>query len=376
MTLATGADAGPIRILFVFAWLVVGGEETEVRLLAENLDPLRYQVDVVACFRRDGMPDQTHDQLAALDIAVDTTPYTLSFDATVDYLTGKLADYDIIVSCQNVADVYPALERLNPRPPLIEHGGLVSEALGGPKHLTTRYVGVCASIRDAAASRMPGREHHAVEIPSMVDLSAFDPLDRSVLRRELGLADDVPLIGWVGRLDPKKRVEDFIDAAALVHAARADARFVVIGGADAFMPDYAQRLRERASTAGLEGILTFLGDRADVPVLLAGLDIFCWLSRGEGMPHVIAEAGAAALPVIATPDNGTLQQIDDGISGLFVPHEDPRAIADAIVALIDDPPHRHALGETLQTHVSATYSTEAVIPQWEALFTQVLAERE
>ena len=370
----------PIRILFVFAWLVVGGEETEVRLLAEALDPARYSLEVVACFRKEGMPDQTHQQLEALGVPVDRTPYHLGFDKTVSYLRGKLPAYHLVVSCQNVADLYPALEGLHLRPPLIEHGGLVSEALGGPKHLTSRYVGVCRSIRDAAASRMPGREEHAIEIPSMVDLRAFDPADRPHLRRELGAklgwADDVPLIGWLGRLDAKKRVEDFIAAAALVHERRPDARFVVIGGPDAFMPDYANRLHEQARAAGLEGVLHFLGDRADVPRLLAGLDVFCWLSRGEGMPHVIAEAGAAGLAVIATPDNGALQQSQDGVSGLFVPHEAPGAVTDAIVALIDDPARRHRLGQALRAHVEASYSTAAVIPQWKTLFADVLREQQ
>ena len=259
----------PIRILFVFAWLVVGGEETEVRLLAQALDPARYRIEVVACFRKDGMPEQTHAQLEAIGVPVDRTPYHLSFEDTVDYLAGKLPAYDIVVACQNVADVYPALERLHLRPPLIEHGGLVSEALAGPKHLTARYVGVCASFRDAAAGRMPGREHHAVEIPSMVDTSAFDTAARGATRAALGVADGVPLIGWLGRLDAKKRVEDFIDAAAIVHAARPEARFVVIGGPDAFMPEYAVALRKRAKALGLAGVLTFLGDRADVPATTA-----------------------------------------------------------------------------------------------------------
>ena len=53
----------PIRIVFVFAWLAVGGEETEVRLLARHLDRRRYRIDVIPCFRKEGMPDQTHDQL-------------------------------------------------------------------------------------------------------------------------------------------------------------------------------------------------------------------------------------------------------------------------------------------------------------------------
>ena len=368
-------ERGPIRILFVFAWLVVGGEETEVRLLAQALDPQQFRLEVVACFRKDGMPDQTHQQLEALGVPVDRTPYHLGYDETVTYLASKVPAYDVVVSCQDVADIYPALERLHLRPPLIEHGGLVSEALSGPKHLTSRYVGVCRTIRDAAAGKMPDRPHHALEIPSMVDLAEFRPEHRGILRGELGIADDVPLVGWIGRLDPKKRVEDFIAAAAAVHAERPHTRFVVIGGPDAFMPDYAHRLHDRARDAGLDGVLHFLGDRANVPELLAGLDLFCWLSRGEGMPHVIAEAGAARLPVIATPDNGALQQIEDGVSGVFVPHEDPAAVARAIVALIDDPTRRKALGAALRARVEAKYSTAAVAPRWEALFRDVLAER-
>ena len=365
----------PIRILFVFAWLVVGGEETEVRLLAQALDPKRHRIEVVACFRKEGMPEQTHAQLEALGVPVDRTPYHLSFEDTVSYLASKVPAYDLVVSCQNVADIYPALERLHLRPPLIEHGGLVSEALAGPKHLTARYVGVCASIRDAAASRMPDRPHHAVRIPSMVETAAFDRAARAPARAALGVAAETPLIGWLGRLDPKKRVEDFLAAAALVRRERPDARFVVIGGPDAFMPDYAVALRAQATALGLDGALTFLGDRQDVPALLSALDIFVWLASGEGMPHVIAEAGAAGLPVIATRDNGTAEQIGDGRSGLFVPHQNPAAVAAATLRLIRDPALRAALGSALREKVHAEYAVAAVLPQWERLFAEVLAER-
>ena len=360
-----------MRILFVFAWLVVGGEETEVRLLARNLDPARHRIDIVACFRKEGMPEQSHAQLEAIGVTVDRTPYALSFDDTVSYLAGLVPGYDAVVSCQNVADIYPALERLHLRPPLIEHGGLVSEALAGPKHLTARYVGVCASIRDAAAGRMTGREADAIEIPSMVDLSEFDPALRAPTRAALGIADDTVLVGWVGRLDAKKRVEDYIAAAALVHAERPAVRFLVVGGPDAFMPEYAARLRAQAAASRLEGVVSFLGDRADIPALLAAMDVFVWLSRGEGMPHVVAEAGAAALPVIATADNGTLEQITDGVSGLFVPHEQPAAVADALLRLIDDAALRQRLGTALQAKVRAEYAVAAVVPQWERLFDAV-----
>lgn len=363
-----------IRITFVMAWLVVGGEETEIRLLARNLPRERYRITVIPCFRKEGMPDQTHQQLIDLGVEVDTTPYGLGFEDTIDYLRRRLAGADVVVSCQNVADIYPALERMALRPPLIEHGGLVSEALAGPKHFTARYVGVCDSIRAAAAGRMSDRPGDALEIPSMVDLDEFRPDRRNGVRASLGVAPDEILIGWVGRLDRKKRVEDLVAAALRIAPVHPKARFLIVGGPDAFMPEYADDLRRMAEPLGRRAIFT--GDRKDVPDLLAAMDIFCWLSRGEGMPHVIAEAGAAGLPVIATPDNGALQQIADGVSGIFVPHEDPAAVADAIARLLDDAPLRQRLGTALRDHVHAAYSAQVVVPQWQALIDTVLAERQ
>ncbi len=182
-------EEGPYKVLFVFGWLVVGGEETELRLLAKHIDRSRFQLEVVACFWKPSMPAQAREQLQALGVPIDEMPYSLSFDDTVTYLAAKMPQYDLVVACQGVPDVYPAMERIEPhrRPPLIEHGGLVVEALG-LKHLTNRYIGVCRSIRDAAALKMGGREQHAVEIPSMVDLEEFDPAQRPSVRAEL----DVP----------------------------------------------------------------------------------------------------------------------------------------------------------------------------------------
>ena len=88
----------PMRILFVFAWLVVGGEETEVRLLAQALDRARYTIDVVACFRKEGMPEQTHAQLEAIGVKVDRTPYHLSMDETVAYLPATTSSYPVRTS--------------------------------------------------------------------------------------------------------------------------------------------------------------------------------------------------------------------------------------------------------------------------------------
>lgn len=108
------------------------------------------------------------------------------------------------------------------------------------------------------------------------------------------------------------RVEDFIDAAALVHVRDPNARFVIVGGPDAFMPLYAEALQRRAAESGLCNALSLLDDLSDVPALLQAMDVLVLPPRGEGMLQAISDAGAAALPVIATADNGSTQQIEDG----------------------------------------------------------------
>ena len=59
---------------------------------------------------------------------------------------------------------------------------------------------------------------------------------------------------------------------------------------------------------------------------MAGFDVLVWLSEGEGMPHVLIEAGAAGVPVVATPDVGAADVVADDKTGLLVPHRDPAAV--------------------------------------------------
>jgi glycosyltransferase involved in cell wall biosynthesis len=362
------------RLLFVLHWLVVGGEETEVRLLAQHLRP-QWTLDVVVCHWRPGMPEQSQTELARLGVPVDTTPYTLSDEETVAYLARLIPRYDVVVACQAVPYVHPAMQRLSRRPPFVEHGGLVSEALSGPKDLTDRYVGVCASIRDAAASRMPDRPWDAVEIPSMVDLGEFHAGCREDVRREWDVAPDVPVLGWVGRLDRKKRVEDVLAAAELLGRTHPEVRWVIVGGPNFFYPEHAAELHRLSGQLGVSEQVRFLGDRADVPRLLAGMDALVWLSEGEGMPHILAEAGAAARAVVATRDNGSGQQLVDGVSGLFVPSRDPAAVADVLGRLAEDTALRNRLGRELRRTVESRYAADVVVPQWLDLLNGLVAPR-
>jgi polysaccharide biosynthesis protein PelF len=179
------------------------------------------------------------------------------------------------------------------------------------------------------------------------------------------------VIGWVGRLDRKKRVEDVLVAAALVADRRPEVRWVLVGGPNFAYPEYGAGVRDLARDLGLGERVRLVGDRPDGPRLLSGLDALVWLSEGEGMPHVLAEAGAAGLPVVVTRDNGSGQQVVHGESGLFVPKRNAPAVAEALVRLVDDPLLRRQLGSGLRHVVEQRYSTAAVVPQWRALLDEL-----
>ena len=99
----------PIKILFVFAWLVVGGEETELRLLARCLDPRRYTLEALSTYRRPNMPDQTHRQLRELGVAVDTRCYDLPPEEHAPHIARRIAEdeFAIVVACQAYGPCIP-----------------------------------------------------------------------------------------------------------------------------------------------------------------------------------------------------------------------------------------------------------------------------
>ena len=89
-------------------------------------------------------------------------------------------------------------------------------------------------------------------------------------------------------------------------------------------------LEAQTRSLGLSEIVTFAGHRADIPEILATLDLFVLPSLWEGMLNAVLEAMAAGLPVVATAVGGTAEVVVDGVTGLLVTPRDPDALANAI----------------------------------------------
>ena len=177
-------------------------------------------------------------------------------------------------------------------------------------------------------------------------------------------------MGTVCRLVPLKHVDDLLRAAAVVRRDRPGLRLVVVG-------DGPQRavLEAEAERLGLRGAARFLGERADIPELLAAMDVFVHPSESEGHPNAVLEAMASGLPVIAAAIPGVDELVRDGETGVLVPPGDPAELARAIGALLDRPDLAGELGLAGQALIARQFDVTTMVWRFEEVYEQYFPGR-
>jgi glycosyltransferase involved in cell wall biosynthesis len=205
----------------------------------------------------------------------------------------------------------------------------IERALG---RFTHAFLAVGTAVAAEAIRRGIAPPDRIRTIGVAVDTATPTPTarDRAEARRLLGIPPGTTVVGTVGRLDYQKAPEDFIEAIA--RTAANEVFGVWIG--DGPLRAEAESL---VSRRGLVKRFAFLGERADVPALLPGLDIFAMSSRYEGLPCAVVEAMTAGLPVVATAVNAVPDVVVPGETGLLVPPERPDLLARAIGHLVEQP---------------------------------------
>ena len=171
------------------------------------------------------------------------------------------------------------------------------------------------------------------------------------------------LVGTIGRIERQKNLDTFLDAAATVHAARPDARFVIVGEGS-----LRAHFRGEVTRRGLDGVVSLPGTRADVPEFLAGLDQFWLTSDWEGTPNVVLEAMAAGVAVIATRVGGTPEVVEDNDTGVLVQPGDAAAVAAASLGLAGDREASEAMGQRARTAARSRFSIPAMVSATTALY--------
>jgi glycosyltransferase involved in cell wall biosynthesis len=129
-----------------------------------------------------------------------------------------------------------------------------------------------------------------------------------------------------------------------------------------------------AESLGVKDKVSFLGDRTDVPQLLAQSQIFILTSHYEGLPISILEAMRAGLPVIATKVNGIPEEVEHGKTGLLVSDKDVKEVAKALSILIESPELRQQMGEAARKKFLEEFTIERMLDETRIVYEQVLKQ--
>lgn len=170
-------------------------------------------------------------------------------------------------------------------------------------------------------------------------------------------------VGTIGRLAPEKGHVYFLQAAGLIAKDRSDVEFLVAG--DGHLKD---ELISEAGRLGLRDKMEFTGPFRDISDIMERIDILALSSLTEGMPLVLLEGMAYGKPIVATDVGGVSELVLNGTSGLVVAPKDPRALADAILLLADDPQKRETFARASRARFEKTYSSDIVIPMIEKIY--------
>ena len=175
-------------------------------------------------------------------------------------------------------------------------------------------------------------------IGSAVDLVKFKPpRNRTKFRREIGVGDDISLIGNVGMIRPDKGQLQLVKAAPLVFEKHPGARFVIVGQGTGILKR-GINVRNAIDKAGLADKIIMAGYRWDTPNVYAACDMIVIASlHTEASPIVLREAFASGRPVIATKVGDIPEIVRHRENGLLIEPGDTQALAAAIMEFISDP---------------------------------------
>ncbi|MBW3620347.1 MAG: glycosyltransferase family 4 protein [Actinobacteria bacterium] len=227
-----------------------------------------------------------------------------------------------------------------------------------------RRLDALIAVSDAAAdyhSRalgIPERDFRI--IPNAVDVDRF--------ARALPIPGDLPpTLLFVGRLERRKGLEQLIRAMMILKPERPDVRLLIVG-------EGPERDRcQEMIPARLRSDVVFLGrvDLDDLPRFYRSADLFVSPALGgESFGIVLLEAMAAGTPVVASDIPGYRSVLRHELHGRLVPPGDPRALADAILTLLDNPALRGAMGREAQAAVR-DYDWAAVTARLRSLYVSV-----
>jgi glycosyltransferase involved in cell wall biosynthesis len=211
-----------------------------------------------------------------------------------------------------------------------------------------------------------------------IDIQAFDPgrypdSQRRAKKRELGILENVPVVGMVGRYVWEKGYREFFEAAKFLVESGRPVHFLTVGNALESERDPVDFgiLRE----LGIAEHVTVLRARDDMADLYAVMDVAVLPSYREGFPRTLMEAAAMGKPTVATDISGCREAVVEGETGFLVPVRDAAQLAACIASLLDDPGLALAFGTRARAHAEERFDERHVVQRLLACYRTLLERR-
>jgi glycosyltransferase involved in cell wall biosynthesis len=210
------------------------------------------------------------------------------------------------------------------------------------------------------ADQMSGRAGSVVVLHNPINADRFDPgkHPREPARTALGLSRDDEVLAMVAHFVPWKGQMDAVHAMAILKEARPRAKLLVVGSAKFTgrgerhdSEAFEREVRGLVDASGLEDRVVFLGERSDVPTVLAASDLLLAPSWKEAFGRTVLEGMASGIPVVATRIGGPAEVIRDGEDGVLLEPREPEVWARTIARLLDDPALRRTIGVAARSRV-------------------------
>ena len=235
----------------------------------------------------------------------------------------------------------------------------------------TRYITVSRALKDRLVRERGIPPDKISIIYNGVELDQYNPnlYSSEEARRTLGIPNNYPIVGTVGRLVYQKGLSYFLEAAKKVYSERKQVQFVIVGHGRE-----EANLKYLAEFQGISHVCTFAGLRFDIAQLLSAFDVFVLASILEGLPRIVIEAMAMKRPIVASDIDGVREQLRHNETGLLVPPADPKALAEAILDVLDDHEKAERLGRGARKYAEDMFDLERTLAKVEMLYEEVLSK--
>jgi glycosyltransferase involved in cell wall biosynthesis len=225
-----------------------------------------------------------------------------------------------------------------------------------------RVVSNSAAGADYAVTCGGVRQDQLDIIPNGIDLDAFDASARR------GWPSGLPTLPggrvlFVGRFVDHKNLPCLLRALALLNSRGRPTGAYLVGDGPLREP-----LNALAGGMGIGHLLCWLGERSDVPALMAGADCVVLPSHREGLSNAILEGMAAARPIVATAVGGSVELVSDGVTGILCPDDDAGRLAEALARVLDDPALARRMGVAGRERIVQDYSAQALGRQMSGIY--------